>query len=118
MATSQVYSPSFDVLPRLPKPVDLNEKTGIMCLIKNIFKKQKEIAPIIVDVINQELLHKISCEKLRRSNSLLDRTLIINSMRNYLKKDPVAKKRVKKSQPPLKTKMPNDDDIPLGMLKL
>jgi hypothetical protein len=124
MAT-QVHSHThFDALPMLPKTIELNEhhlieKTGIMFFFKSIFKKQKQIAPIVVDVIDQELLYKISCEKLsRRSFPLLGKTLIVNAMRSNLRKVPASTKKVKRSTPPLKVKVSDDDDVPLGMLKL
>ena len=106
------------------------EKTGIMHFINSIFKKQKvrphqeinqKINPEINQKINPEIIYRMSCEKLKRRSSLLDKTLIINSVQNHLGLRVVG---LKKRPLKINTKSTttsnacNDEDVPLGVLRL
>jgi hypothetical protein len=98
------------------------EKTGIMHFINSIFKKQK-VRPHqeINQKINPEIIYRMSCEKLKRRSSLLDKTLIINSVQNHLGLRVVG---LKKRPLKINTKSTttsnacNDEDVPLGVLRL
>lgn len=88
---------------------------------------QDKSMQMVVEPYNPELIYRLSCDKLRYRSSLLDQTLISNSLQNHFRHiDPrLVKKSLKKKreQPKLLNisitdRSLNDEDTPLGMLKL
>lgn len=132
---NQVQS-NFNALPRLPSQKDSilifehTEKVGIMKFIKNMFRKHRledKNMQIVVEPYNPELIYRLSCDKLRYRSSLLDQTLIANSLHNHFGyiNPRVVKKSLKKRRDQAKSlristsdQSSNDEDTPLGMLQL
>ena len=139
-AGSPIVHANFHILPHLPEsdsykrePViglDGSQQTRIVKFLKKIFQKENshyKAITVIPEPDNPNLIYKLSCQKLRYRSSLLDQTLILNSMDNYFgieqKPRHVKTKSSKKKVLRLNMMMNatsskyEDEDTPLGMLK-
>ena len=131
MATALASTHTDNALQALVirKDFEQSEKAGIMHFINSIFKKQKETTrPHQKNnpEVNPEFIYRMSCEKFKTRSSLLDKTLIINSVQNHLGLRAVKKRKQAgllkintcKSSTTSTSSTCNDEDVPLGVLRL